>query len=387
MATLTNDAAFRDDIPASRHGLVPADVTEMLRLRGWSRVSTLGDIAQRWQKDADRVVVPLSPESPDFTLRWSEMLDRLAASFATDQAGVLLAVAKTGSDIAEFSASGQIDDSLPLGDASTFIDSVRRAMQASANSALQPRSYYGHSLPDAAREHARSVRMGQTRRGSYVVPVISRLPVLQPEDLDDALLFQDAAYQPFARSAMLKLAGGLVALRDLTEGPTEPTRSKITEAVGAGVSSELCEAVAHTLAAESITDLKVTFTWAERLPASSAPKDVRLESDAVPLLRHVAGTLKGEPVVGRQTVVGYVKKLDRGEDDEVGRITLRVLDSDKARNITLELNDADYHVAGEANTERRMVAVTGVLNREPSRSLRFTEVDEFHLFEIQPKLL
>ena len=42
------------------------------------------------------------------------MLDRLAASFATDQAGVLLAVAKTGSDIAEFSASGQIDDSLPL---------------------------------------------------------------------------------------------------------------------------------------------------------------------------------------------------------------------------------------------------------------------------------
>lgn len=375
-----------DDAIMANQALLPVDVTEWLRTRGWTRTASLGNIAQRWQSDGTGVVVPMYTGSPDFPLRWSEMLTGLARSFDTDAAGVLLAVAKAGSDIAEFRASGQIDDSIPLGDASTLIDSVRRSMQASANSALQPRSYYGHSLPDAARDHARKVRMGQTRRGSYVIPVISRLPILQPDDDDDAVLFTDVAYQPFARSAMLKLAQGLTALHDLTHGTTEPKGSRITEAVGAGVSSELCDAVANTLEAESITALNVSFTWAERLPALSGPESVILESEAVPLLRHVGSVLKGEPVIGRQTVVGYVKRLDRGEDDEVGRITLRTLDSDKARNITIDLNDADYHIAGEANTERRMVAATGVLHREPGRALRFTEVDDFHLLEGIPGL-
>lgn len=361
--------------------LLPADVTEWLRMRGWAHVGSLGDIAQRWQSGPDGVVVPMLITSPDFTLRWSEMLGRLAETLGTDPAGVLLAVTKSGADIAEFRASGQIDDSLPLGDASTLIDSVRRAMQASANSALQPRSYYGHSLPDAARDHARHVRMGQTRRGSYIVPIISRLPILQPADADDAVLFDDVVYQPFARNAMLRLAEGLTELRELTHGSAEPARSRITESVGRGVSSELCEAVANTLETESISELNVAFTWAERLPTSSAPESVRLESGGADLVRRVGSFLKGEPVVGTQTVVGYVKRLDRGEEDEVGRITLRILDNDKARNVTLELNDDEYHVAGEANTERRMVSATGVLHREPGRALRFTEVRDFHLFE------
>ena len=150
-------------------------------------------------------------------------------------------------------------------------------MQASANAALQPRSYYGHSIPDAARDHARSVRMGQTRRGSYIVPVISRLPILEPDDADDAVLFEDVVYQPFARSAMRKLAEGFTALRDLTHGEGQPTRRAITEAVGQGVSSELCDAIAGTLETESVADLDVTFAWAERLPASRAqsPSDWR----------------------------------------------------------------------------------------------------------------
>jgi hypothetical protein len=375
-----------DDTIVSNQALLPVDVTEWLRIQGWTQAASLGDIAQRWQNDTMGVVVPMITRSPDFSLRWSEMLNRLANSFDTDPAGVLLAVSKAGSDIAEFRASGQIDDSIPLGDASTLIDSVRRSMQASANSALQPRSYYGHSLPEAARAHASKVRMGQTRRGSYVIPVISRPPILEPDDADDAVLFTDVAYQPFARSAMLKLAQGLAALHDLTHGTTEPAGSRITEAVGAGVSSELCDAVANTLETESITALNVAFTWAERLPASSAPKSVNLESEAVPLLRHVGSVLKGEPVIGRQTVVGYVKRLDRGEDDEVGRVTLRTLDSDRARNITIDLNDSDYHIAGEANTERRMVAATGILHREPGRALRFTEVNAFHLLEGLPGL-
>lgn len=362
------------------YDLLPADVTEWLRLHGWTQAGSLADIAQRWQSGGAGVVVPMLTSSPDFSLRWSEMLRRLADSFDTDEVGILLAVTKAGSDIAEFRASGQIDDSLPLGDASTLIDSVRRAMQASANSALQPRSYYGRILPDAARDHARNVRMGQTRPGSYIVPVISRLPILRPEDADDAVLFE-GTYQPFARDAMLRLAQGLTELQELTHRPAPPTGSQITEAVGRGVSSELCDAVASTLETESITDLDVSFTWAERLPTTAAPEAVRLGGGSIENIRHVGRFLRGVPVIGPQTVVGYVKRLDRGEEDEVGLVTLRFLDNDKARNVTLNLSDDEYHIAGEANTDRRMVSATGVLRREPGRALRLTDVSDFHLLE------
>ncbi len=316
--------------------VVPEDVTEWLRGLGWTRDGVLGNIAQSWRREDSRVVVPTLTSSPDFTLRWSEMLTSISRALGTDAAGVLLAIAKAGSDIAEFRA---------------------------------------------ARLHANGVRMAQTRHGSYIVPVISRLPVLKPDDVEDALLFEDVEYQPFARRAMLRLAEGLSTLHELTHSAAEPSRSSITEAVGVGVSSELCEAVANTLDTTSIADLGVAFSWADRLPARQAPTAVTLSGEASEAIRQVGEVLKGAPVVGRQTIVGYVKRLDRGEEDEVGRVTLRALDNDKARNISLELNDADYHVAGEANTDRRIVSATGVLHREPGRALRFSEVSDFRLVE------
>ena len=369
--------------------VAPVDVADWLAKHGWSETGRLNDIASHWETDGHGVVVPLLASSPDFDLRWREMLDGLAHALDTDPEGVLLAVTKAGSDIAEFRAGGEgrIDDSIPLGDAAVLIESVRRLLQASANSTLQPRSYYGHSLPDAAREHARNVRMGQARRGSYIVPVISRIPILEPpDDADDAVLFEEVAFQPFARSAMLRLAEGLTMLRELTQGSAKVTRSAITESVGAGVSSELCDAVASTLETESIASLDVSFSWAERLPLASPHDHIAFARGAAPSVREVANILRGEPLVGRQTFVGYVKRLDRGEEDEIGRITLRALDNDKARNIFMDLNDDDYHVAGEANTDRRMVSATGVLHREPGRALRFTEVTDFHLIEGIPGL-
>lgn len=381
MDTVTQESARESN------QVVPTDVTTWLRLQGWTARGALDDVAELWQQDSRSVVVPLLRNAPDFEIRWSEMLSKLSEAVGSDPGGVILAITRSGSDVAEFRAIGEIDDSLPLTDASTLIDSVRRAMQASANAALQPRGYFGHSIPDAARDHARNVRMGQTRRGSYVVPVISRVPFLQPEDEEDAVLFEDVSYQPFARTAMLRLATGLAAIRELTHGTTAPTRSNMTEAVGAGVSSELCDSVASTLESDSISDLEVGFTWAERLPTRSDVSGLRLEAGSAPLLREMSSFLKGDPIVGRQTLVGYVKRLDRGEDDEIGRITLRALDNDKARNVSMDLSDPRYHVAGEANTDRRMVSVTGVLHREPGRTLRFTEVSDFRLLEELPSLL
>lgn len=63
-------------------------------------------------------------------------------------------------------------------------------------------------------------------------------------------------------------------------------------------------------------------------------------------------------------MIGFVKGLDRGEDDEVGRVTLRVLDNDKARNVTMELNDTEYHIAGEADAGWLRQLVSCIASRD-----------------------
>ncbi|NGN93179.1 hypothetical protein G5C66_10580 [Nocardioides sp. KC13] len=364
-------------------GATPTDVTAWLRWRGWRQTGRLGDVASRWKSDRHTVVVPLLVEAPDFGLRWAEMLRSLSAAAGTDEAGVVLAITKSGSDITELRAVGarSIDDSMPLHDAQTLIAEAHRALLASANAAIQPRSYFGHSIPERARDYSRQVRMGQTRRGSYIIPIISRIPILAAEDADDEPLFAGDFSLPFARLAMLRFAQGLTTLGEMAYGESVPGRREMNEAVDAGVSYELCDAVAKTLRTESIDELDVSFTWAERLPAPGAPARVGIEQEAVPVIQRMSEYLKGERIVGTQTIVGYVKALLRGEDDENGKVTVRAVDNDKARDITMRLDPDSYDVAVHANNERKLVSVTGELERDPGGTPRFLSVAEVRLLE------
>jgi hypothetical protein len=354
--------------------------------RGWRKTGQLANVAARWERDGGAVVVPLNLQSPDFPLRWAEMVVDLADASDTDPQGLMLAIMHEGSDVAEFRALGgtHIDDSIPLGDAEMLIGSVRQAMTASANAVVQPRSYFGHSIPKVAREHAKSVRMGQTRRGSYIIPIISRVPILEPPDNDDDPLFEDLAYEPFSRQAMRRLAEGLSALQTLTASGSMPNASTMNESVGRGLSHELCDAVADSLESISIDQLQVSFSWARRLPVVHPTERVVLDSSVAEVVRGVSNYLRGEQVVGEQTLAGFVKVLDRGEDDEEGKVTIRALVRDKPRNVSLLLDAEQYDVASHANNERVPVSVTGQLERAPGKALRFLSVRDFGPIESFP---
>ena len=368
----------------------PGDVTNWLRDHEWHRVGRMEDVAERWQSDSHIVLVPLSTNSSDFSIRWREMLQDLADAVGTDESGVILTIEKADSDIAEFRAIGDtsIDDAIPLGDASLLIEQIHRTMRASANSAIQPRSYFGHSLPDRVKNHADGVRMGQTRRGSYVVPVICRIPMLRTENADDQPLFDASkTYQPFARLAMMQLAEGLDELRAMAIDATFPSSDRVRDSVSRGVSFELSGAIATVLEARSIETLTVNFSWAEKLVIPGVPSAVIFPREMSPIIRYVSDELRGVTVVGTQTLVGFVKTLSRGEDDEIGRVTVRALDEDHARNVALELDSEQYDIASHANNERVLVSVTGRLRREVGRMLRFDSVDSFRLIESHPTLI
>lgn len=91
----------------------------------------------------------------------------------------------------------------------------------------------------------------------------------------------------------------------------------------------------------------------------------------------MADDLKGSPIVGEQGLIGFISHLDRGEEDEQGRVTLRALLGGSQRSIRLFLSDDQYHTAGEANLNRRTVYVRGNMERTSGRMWEFKDVQEF----------
>jgi hypothetical protein len=78
-------------------GIGPRQVASWLEWQGWALASSLGEVAERWSGADVSVIVPLQPSSPDFHLRWNELLSSLSRHFQLDTGGILLAIKREGS--------------------------------------------------------------------------------------------------------------------------------------------------------------------------------------------------------------------------------------------------------------------------------------------------
>jgi hypothetical protein len=273
-----------------------------------------------------------------------------------------------------------VDFTIPLADASKLINGAREVVIAAASATLFRRGYFGHSKPRAAREHAESVRMGQTRRGSYVIPIISRLP---GEDIsshfEEERLELETSVEPFGRQVMVGLARSLGVVQELAVGQDrEPSMRQLNESVEIGVSSELCGGVASMLEADAVGNLQVTFEWARRIPEPQhVPAHVDFPQDVRPVLSRMSERLRQSDVVAEQQIVGYVRSLKRDEDEENGTVTVRAATGRIRRDIKMVLGPADYEQATQANNERRPVMAMGTLRRESGKALWLTNVRHF----------
>ena len=357
---------------------MPNDANAWLASHDWSRVNPESRIAALWHRGTSEVLVPLNTDASDFGRRWTEMLASVSQAHKTSPSSLSTAFVQEGADVCEWAASHPrlIDHTIPVSALHTLSGTVRTSIVAAANATLQPRGYFGHSIPHQARQAADKARAGQTREGSYVIPVISRLPVDPPTPIGTFDL--DVALQPFERQVMDTWSRAMSAVHDLAvQGSSEPTTRHVNDSVGVGVSHELCAALADALEAPAIGEISVSFKWGRAIPWHREETDLTFPSEAGEIVRQMANTLKGSPVVGEQRIIGFVRDVHRGEDDEEGRVTLRAPQGGSQRSIRLNLSDQQYKIAGTANLERRTVYVLGTMERSSGRMLEFTDVREF----------
>jgi hypothetical protein len=348
--------------------LDPARIETYLLARGWDarrRTSRFSVWAPpRGASRRQQLFLPLSREPHDYEARLREFVWNLADMEGEDRDVLITNLHYATADLVRIRlGSPRVGPGeLPIGDGAELFAGARELMLASACAAIQIRPNFAGRLPQRALDYIDEVRLGQTEPGSYVVTVIS--DVAAPAQ--HALLPDDAAHLdiPFERQVTTQLVAALGAARDAAHSVLHESRGYgvFDDAVEAGVSANLCDAIATMGTRNAAADLLVKVSWASsRPPTTHAAPTVAFGAAAIPVMQDAVTHLRQLGPFENELVEGFVSRLIRGTEDEIGTIVIEGEARSAKRNVHVELPDDQYDMAVEAHRNRKPVRIRGTL--------------------------
>ncbi|BCL20521.1 hypothetical protein ACPCBX_32680 [Streptomyces tuirus] len=353
----------------------PGEIRSYLKVTGWAPVSG-GDVAELWSLPgpADEVVlVPMKPGAPDFAKRTRILLQDLARVESEEVQTVHDAIATVYHDVTDLRAShpSLSDGSIPLESGYELFVSAKRLRVASAAATIRRQGHF-RNFPTRARDQAREVRLGQTRRGSYIVPIISQArsqeDVYSPRQDHIDVQVEETLFDRRVTATMSRALG---VLEDMAGAEREPTRSEINDSIGEGVSYELCQALTRVVNTESVSAIDVSFNWSRvAAPPPGTPARVEFNGDAINIVDRVSEQLKTKVYTSEHVIYGVVTDLSRHPEDDTGRVGVQTLIQRRSRTVWMNLADGDYHTAVRCHDAGIPVRVRGTLTSPPGGQAR-----------------
>ncbi|MET9368269.1 hypothetical protein ABZY00_10525 [Streptomyces griseoflavus] len=378
--------------------LAPETLRRYLSGKGWRAERALSG-AELWERyvetepDAPYEVLVPAERRRDYPGRIADILETLAVVESRRPGEILREMRLPPSDwqfltLMPPGPSG----TAPLLDLVSALNGLRELHTAAASSALTPQAVQPAQKPQAVKDHVASVRLDQTRVGSYVVAAHTPLPLRQVRRRQDAVrqaaLFDADTFpggpgarvpEPYAREVSRTLFAGVTSARAAADETLE--RDSLTDFMPlarAGLSANLCEALVK-MAGEERRQYALSFAWSPDLPVLQASPPVAITPQHVEVLEVAAKDLRER--VGRESgavLVGMVKDL-RAED---GRREATVYgsfeheDSGRPRRVRVQLNPEHVDRATDAWRHRLEVVLRGDL--EPhGTGLRMRAVTAF----------
>ena len=354
------------DVNALR-ALRPLDIASYLHATGWQNTENLGDRASLWVKndmpDAE-VVLPRRQSFADFALRVSDLLDVLSKQERRSQLQVYVDVASVSSDLVRLRAADRDTEqgSLSLTSGVDFIEGAHDVLLAAACSTVVRRGNFPRRKPKEANEYLKRVRLGQTERGSFVLnllcPVTPQLRAQEP-----TTFFPE---DPFERRVTHTLMSSVAAVRDASQQAAFTGNfAAFHEAIGLGVSANLCAAILKLGWVTSESGLEISMAWSKtrKIPAN-VPTLVKIEPDAFPIIEEAARIFRETEPQDDFHLVGFIEQLHRPEAARTGRAVITGLVDEQVRKVTVELPEPQYSVAVDAHDKRRTISCSGELVKE-----------------------
>jgi hypothetical protein len=361
------------------------EITTYMRLEGWLP-SERGPLAELWihpSREESVVWVPKIVRASDFSRRVEVLLSDLSRFEERDVEAIQHDIAVVHFDVTSLKAKHPqlIDGSIPLPAGYELFQAAQKMVIASAAATVRRQGHFGRRMPKLARDHARHVRLGQTRRGSYILPVISRAYAI-PEEThvagNEVHLDVEAEIELFDRRVASTMARALSVLEEIAvEADREPTMATIHDAVGEGVSRELCLALSSIILVDEVGELDVEFSWARATPAPrNAAGEVTFPKESAEIVKDIGERLKEIQRPREDVLFGLVTDLhqDSVQESRGGKVGIETLIDRRLRTVWFDLDEEDHRIAQRCYAERRRVMVRGILH--PGRETTM-EVNSF----------
>jgi hypothetical protein len=355
--------------------LTPAAVSQYLASHDWKLESRRDAVREIWRLPGDggdlaRIMLPLATGYADFTDRFQEALFALAHVYNIEASQLADHVTSTRADLFFVRLDQPMPDgTIPFRQAEMTIDALYKMLKAAATTAHDPNhSHRGRrsNVVNDFLEH--DIRLGHTKRGSFVFTILARLgstaPASGPTGIGTA---RSTIPTPFPRAAMLTLAQALETTRDLTRSFDE---AMIESAAEFGLSASLVESLEDIASPQSLRSLDLSFRWAAGEPAPVVgARSIVLDRDAINELPHVRERLmRREEPPRRETLIGSVRSLTREDtapdEPETATIVLVADVHGKTRAINVTVTGQDHNWAILAYRGKLPFTVTGDLARE-----------------------
>ena len=313
--------------------------------------------------DRPEIIVPRTERLGDYASVVAKLIKMFAHVRGQDETSVYRSLVTTDRDVIRVRARESQDGSVSLNKGVNLIKGARDMLLATACSLGEPKMVYRARANRSATDLLAKVRLGQTDQGSFVVTLLT--PVVPPPI---PMLFPDAADQdaPPERQLTIRLMEALTAVRLAVERTAAGDRNVFREAVGSGVSANLCEALAQII--ESFPALDVNVSWARTRPVTVPQQStVRFGGTDAPLLGEAARSFREYAPQLDVRLHGHVRLLTRGESEADGTIRLSTFVDQKPQSVTVLLERRDYERAIQAHKNQAMVVLSGDLERMGQR--------------------
>lgn len=326
--------------------------------------------------------VPVDKTYVDYALRLRESIGGLSQHLGVSLSELTDKLLSARADIFFVRLDqNTLDGTIPLSQATELVHSIEKMVRAAATTAANPRHSHVGKLPRGVNhfmEH--DVRMGHTRKGSFIITVVARLddeeaermPQVKSQEQAQVIVTSDDIDQaeplPYTRRVMTTLSRGLQAVhRHVDKGSSQYL--SLDEALDEGVSLPLVRALSDIGSAETLKNLDMSFQWS---PSKSVGIDVVdsivLNRSELLELPSVEEKLKRKIAPVTETIMGQVVSLERGLPSEDGEDNgVAVISADvrgNLRRVRVPLTGDDYVWAIIAHHQKLVYSVEGMLTKE-----------------------
>ncbi|MBB5754497.1 hypothetical protein [Prosthecomicrobium pneumaticum] len=313
------------------------------------------------------IILPRTDRLADYASIVSRLIHIFSEDTEKDEISTYRDLVGADRDIIRVRALGADDDgSLPLDTGVKLIERARDMLLAAACAVRAPQPLYRAGANREATEYMRRVKLGQTEHGSFIVTLLSPVP---PKLGQTQLAFNSEwtpiEEEPIERQVTRRLVNALEASRNAAELAAAGNPLAFEEAVAAGVSANLCEAVADLI--DLSQGLDVSVAWARTRPVPEPQRKVRFSQNDAEILREASRTFRLRVPEPDVTLYGTVHKLKRDHDEVEGIVTLKAIVNDKTQSVKAVLDQENYRIAVQAHEKKAPVILTGDLERVGER--------------------